>query len=377
MKDSIKKYPVVYLFFVFLFCFAILDAMWPKRQTSELENRELAQYPTITLEGVVSNKWMQSYEKYIKDQIVFRDEWIDIKSRCENMLLKTENNGVWFGKKDNVLFQKFISVTDKQLRDNTKFLSDFAARHPNMVSTMIVPSASLVWQDKLPFAAPVVNEGAYIDTMFKSLQDAGANVIDLRKAFEEHKDEQLYYRNDHHWTSDGAYIAYEEFAKSQKLVPFDKGNYKANVQEGFYGTNYSKSRYQMAVADSITWYDIPNTLTVHKMDAADTKTEMSIYNTEKWKTRDKYGAFLNGNNGYSTIKGSGQGSILIVKDSYANCFVPYLVDNYADIGIIDLRDTNAKLDQLIADEGYEHVLFLYNFQTFSSDTNLWKIKSKA
>ncbi|MEG1477342.1 MAG: hypothetical protein RSC38_06385, partial [Oscillospiraceae bacterium] len=150
MKDSIKKYPVVYLFFVFLFCFAILDAIWPKRQTSELENRELAQYPTITLDGVVSNKWMQIYEKYIKDQIVFRDEWIDIKSRCENMLLKTENNGVWFGKKDNVLFQKFISVTDKQLRDNTNFLSDFAVRHPNMVSTMIVPSASLVWQDKLP-----------------------------------------------------------------------------------------------------------------------------------------------------------------------------------------------------------------------------------
>ncbi len=373
MKE-LKKYPIILLFFAFLFSFTVLDALWPKRATSELENRPLAQYPPITLEGIVSNKWMANYEKYVKDQIVFRDEWIDMKSRCEAMLLKTENNGVWYGS-DHTLFQKFISVNETQLRTNINFVADFAKRHPDMVTTMIVPSASLVWENKLPFAAPAVNEDAYLDEAFAAFASAGASTIDLRPVFAAHANEQLYYRNDHHWTTEGAYLAYQTFAEQDNLLPFDKAKYPEMTQNAFFGTNYSKSRYLSAVPDSITWYDIPATLTVHKMDANDTKTDFTLYNAEKWETRDKYGAFLNGNNGYSTIKGNGKGKILIIKDSYANCFIPFLVDNYAEIGVLDLRDTNAKPDELIAREGYDKVLVLYNFQSFTTETNLYKIRA--
>ena len=98
--QELKKFPIVLLFLAFLFCFSILDALWPKREFSELENRKLMQPPKLTLAGVLSkdDPWMAKYTEYTKDQFIFRDGWIDLKSRAEAMLLKTENNGIWFGK---------------------------------------------------------------------------------------------------------------------------------------------------------------------------------------------------------------------------------------------------------------------------------------
>ena len=95
--------------------------------------------------------------------------------------------------------------------------------------------------------------------------------------------------------------------------------------------------------------------------------DFPLINTEKFATRDKYAAFLDGNNGYSTIEGDGEGSILVIKDSYANSFVPYLTANYAKIGVVDLRNFSYGLDSTIEAEGYDEVLVLYNFQTFIAD----------
>ena len=81
--------------------------------------------------------------------------------------------------------------------------------------------------------------------------------------------------------------------------------------------------------------------------------------------------FLHGNNGYSTIEGNGTGSILVIKDSYANCFIPFLTANYAKIGVVDLRNFKSiDPDALMEQEGYNQVLLLYNFQSFKSDGNL-------
>ena len=90
--QELKKFPIVLLFLAFLFCFSILDALWPKREFSELENRKLMQPPKLTLAGVLSkdDPWMAKYTEYTKDQFIFRDGWIDLKSRAEAMLLKTE-----------------------------------------------------------------------------------------------------------------------------------------------------------------------------------------------------------------------------------------------------------------------------------------------
>lgn len=380
MFKELKKFPVVIIFFVFLFSFSIMDELWPKRSRSELENRELAQYPRLTLKSLFDENydktWMSNFDKYIKDQFILRDEWIDLKSRCESVLLKLENNNVWYGKDDR-MFQKLLFINEGQLNKNLQFLSNFSTKHSDKVTTMIVPSASLVWENKLPFAAPIIDEGKYLNNIFTEIGKTGANVIDLREIFKLYynkEDFPIYYKTDHHWTTEGAYLAYSQFADLKGLAPFDKNKYPEMKTENFLGTNYSKARKYGTVSESITWYDIPNQITIYKTDGSSEGVASSMYNSEKWKSRDKYGAFLNGNNGYSIINGNPEGkNILIIKDSYANCFIPFLTANYNKIGIVDLRATMLNINEVIANENYDEVLILYNFQTFTNDTYLWKL----
>ena len=92
--------------------------------------------------------------------------------------------------------------------------------------------------------------------------------------------------------------------------------------------------------------------------------------------RDKYAAFLRGNNGYTVIRsgvrtveeGQEPSRILIIKDSYANSFAPFLLYNYDEVHIVDLRYLAGSLSQLI-----NEILLMYNFSNLVTDTNLYKL----
>ncbi len=365
LYEKMKQFPIVAVFFLFLFCFTILDMLWPKRERSDLENRELAQLPEFSIKSVLAAKdtWMSQYAKYTQDQIAFRDSWIDIKSRAENMLMKTENNGVWLGK-DHYLFAKFMNIGSR-FESNLNAVKRMAERHPGMVDVMIVPSASNILTEKLPWRVPIADEDAAHDTIAQTL-DGTARVFDLRDTLRSHAQEYIYYRTDHHWTTEGAYLAYQEYATAKGLVPFDCSKASKKQVSDFYGTNFSKARPWDAVADTITYYDLPNQLTIYsaKPDGSETAEPGPLYNDSDFKTRDKYRAFLRGNNGYSVLEGNGEGNILVVKDSYANAFIPYLTANYKTIGIVDFRFWNEKIDSLIERGNYDEVLVLYSFQGF-------------
>ena len=145
--------------------------------------------------------------------------------------------------------------------------------------------------------------------------------------------------------------------------------------DGFYGTHYSKARTPDAEPDTITYYDLPNELTIYSVSGPGQPAEgetTGLYDTAKLDVYDKYAMFLHGNNGLSRIKGDGTGRILVIKDSYANCFAPYLTANYADIDVVDFRNYNYGLDKLIADNDYDQLLVLYSFDSFKSDPYLYR-----
>ena len=51
--------------------------------------------------------------------------------------------------------------------------------------------------------------------------------VDVRQTLAEHKDEYIYYRTDHHWTSLGAYYAYQQLCGALGLTPFDPAAHTA------------------------------------------------------------------------------------------------------------------------------------------------------
>lgn len=363
------------LFIFLLVGFSVLNLFWPKRDMSELENRKLAQFPAFSVKALLNGIWFGDLSEYVQDQVAFRDGLIDLESAFNNLVFaKTEEGGILLGK-DGWMFTKLFDISDgtqKQLDKNLQAVTSFASRHPGKVTFLLAPSASVIYPEMLPAGAPMVDENAMLDDIFAQVSST-ADVIDMRPVFTQQKEQYLYYKTDHHWTTQGAYLAYEQFCQLKGLSPFDTNAYQAESVPGFYGTHYSATRRWNVQPDTITYYPLDNPMTIFDIGAETEytpRTTESMINTEKFGTRDKYAAFLDGNNGYSVIEGNGEGSILVVKDSYANCFVPFLTANYEKIGVVDLRNFSYGLDSTIESEGYDQILILYNFQTFIADNRV-------
>lgn len=368
-------YPLLVCGVVLLLGFTIVNGIWPKRTQIELENRKAAQFPAPSVDGLLDGSWQSAFGNWMQDQFMLRDQWINTQRAVEEAVFqKVEEGGILLGK-DHWMFTKLFTVdedTQKQLDKNIQAVSTFAAKYPGKVTFLLAPSASVIYPEELPAGAPMIDENAMLDDIFSRIGQS-ASVIDLRQPFTALKDEYLYFKTDHHWTPNGAYHAYEQFCALKGLSPFDRDAHTSETVEDFQGTHYSATRLWNVENDSITYYPLPNTMTIFRITGEAQyeaeKTE-NLINTDKFATRDKYAAFLDGNNGYSVVEGNGTGSILVVKDSYANSFIPYLTENYAKIGVVDFRNFKYGLDSTIAQEGYDEVLILYNFQTFLSDTSL-------
>lgn len=370
-----RRYWVLSVFALLLAGFTILNAIAPKREISDLENRKLAQMPVFRLKDLLDGGWTEDFATYMQDQVAWRDGWIDLASGFNALALgKVEQGNILLGK-DGWMFTELFTVSDStrsQLQKNVEAVSDFASRFPDRVTFLLAPSASVIYPEMLPAGAPMIDENAMLDDIFAAVSKT-AQVLDLRETFAANKDQYLYFKTDHHWTPQGAYLAYEQFCTLKGLTPFDTSAHEAVTVDDFYGTHYSAARRWDVQPDHITYYPLDNTMTIYQINAEASYTPLTtenLINTEKFDTRDKYAAFLDGNNGYSVIEGDGEGSILVVKDSYANSFVPYLTANYAKIGVVDLRNFSYGLDSTIEQEGYDQVLVLYNFQTFIADTRV-------
>ena len=378
---SIFRYPVLIAFSLFFVGLFALDLITPDRAYSELENTTLSQRPSLSsfsADGL--NKFFTAYTKYVKDQVAGRDNWVALQSTVETKVMQKEQSGGILLGREHMMFPRtygLVSSETRTLPKNTAALEALCRRYPGLVNVMLVPAASAVYPENVPAGAPLLDEDRYLDALSEAVQAAGGRFVDVRQTLADHKGEYIYYRTDHHWTSTGAYYAYQQLCTALGLTPFDPSAHTARTAEGFYGTHYSKARTPDAEPDTITYYDLPNALTIYTVTAPGQPAEgetTGLYDTDKLSVYDKYAMFLHGNNGLSRIKGdgTGRGRILVIKDSYANCFVPYLTANYADIDVVDFRNYNYGLDQLIADNGYDQILVLYSFDSFKSDPYLYR-----
>ena len=360
------------LFCAFLAVFLVAGAVSPDQSFSQLENRNLQQLPAPTVETVLSGKFMADFETYTTDQFPGRDAWVDLKARTEKAMGKQENNSVYFCKKDT-LITRFDTPDAQNVASNLSYVDQFAQKAGVPVYFSLIPGAAEIWSDRLPEGAPNASQKAVIDQAASTLKTA--LVYDTYSALAAHSGEDIYYRTDHHWTSTGAYYAYQQLCDTLGLTPFDTAAHTVLTADGFYGTHYSKARTPDAEPDTITYYDLPNELTIYSVSGPGQPAEgetTGLYDTAKLDVYDKYAMFLHGNNGLSRIRGDGTGRILVIKDSYANCFVPYLTANYADIDVVDFRNYNYGLDKLIADNDYDQLLVLYSFDSFKSDPYLYR-----
>ena len=376
---KILKYPVVLAFFLFIFLFTAVDLVKPDREYSEFENKYLTQRPEFTLASFLNNEWTSKYETYLNDQFVLRDDWITLKSICESMLLKIENNGIAYGA-DDYLFEKFTTLVGDSLAQFERnvgyektFIDTYGETVP--ITFTIIPNAYMILPEKLPEGLTQVDQAAYTAPIYEAVGDK-AQVVDFTGALTAHKDEYIFYRTDHHWTTLGAYYAYATYAESLGMEPVALDSLSGIEVPDFYGTYFSKAKKFDAVADTITYYPIADAGVIIDGQEAD-----GYYDLSKFEVRDKYAAFLRGNNGYTVIKsgvreapeGQEPSKILVIKDSYANSFVPFLLYNFDEVHVVDLRSSAVSMKELLSTENFDQVLLMYNFMNLVTDTNLYKL----
>ncbi|KNF08589.1 DHHW protein [Gottschalkia purinilytica] len=353
----------------------MLNIFIPSKKFSESENRVLEQLHRFSFEQLFNGKFTSNFEKYISDQFPLRDFWIGVKSNSERVIGKKENNDVYLGK-DNYLMEKFNKYNKKDLKEKINAINSFAKNNPKLNKYfMLVPNSIKVLEEKLPKYAPHEEELEYIEEV-KNLLDKDVEFIDVYNELKEHKDEYIYYKTDHHWTTKGAYYAYEKLCKSMGLKYHDNEYfYTEKVTDNFYGSLYSKGGFRNLEPDSINLY-IPKKYEEVRVEYLDNKEkDDSLYKLENLKKKDKYTVFFGGNQPLIkvTTNTKNKKKLLLVKDSYANSLIPFLTGNYSEIYIVDLRYYNEDISKLIKDNKIKDIFILYNVKTFSEDSAISNI----
>ena len=341
----------------------------PDKYYSESEKRTLTQKNAISITDFPSGKMGTEIETYLADQFPLRDSWIIVKTLAERLSGKTEISDVYFGK-DGYLIDAFTGNDQKQFSANINALvklSDSLKTAGIPMQVMLIPTAAQILSDKLPAYAPNLDQKALLDF-------AGAQGLDTVNVFDilsEHKNEYIYYKTDHHFTSLGAYYCYAAWMQAQGKTAQPLSAWQSqSLCDNFRGTTYNKVNYPFAPYDTITAYYKTLTHTV-SYNGSSYVTD-SIYERKYLSGKDQYAAFLNSNQSTTVVSGSGEGKLLILKDSYANCFSQFVIDDYAETHLIDLRFYKDSVTDYIEENGITQVLVLYNIPNFAQDTAIAK-----
>lgn len=370
--NDIYKPILSIIFIAFLSVIFLAGIFKTDAEFSQSENRKLHQAPKFSLNNLVKGKFTLDFEKYITDQIPLRDFWVEVKAASETIIGKRDNNGVYLGK-DGYLLQKFEKPVTEKYQKNIEAINTFASDNPKLqLYFMLVPNSVKVLEHKLPLFADPANQESYIDGAKKQLNDS-IRFIDVLDVLLLHKDEYIYYRTDHHWTTKGAYYTYQKFIQDIGLVPSEEDSFNKNqVTDEFYGSLYSKSGFRNIKPDSIELYTPKEIKNYRVYNYDKDKSDNSLYELENVDKKDKYTVFLGGNNSLMKIEteGSGHKKLLIIKDSFANSLIPFLTDHYGEIYVVDLRYYSDSLKKLIKSEDIKEVLILYSVNNFVKDDSI-------
>ncbi|MBQ7200232.1 MAG: hypothetical protein IJS24_02535 [Eubacterium sp.] len=394
------------IYVVVLMCFftgiGITIAVKPQTDYSRNENRYLEKLPALTWDSYKSGEFGEQFDKAVTDQFPFRDFFTGMSTNYRKLMGFHDVGDVYLGK-DHYYFDKKLEK-DMALDACTTaigavkaFADTFHAEEPTAdavaevetaqtdgaadagaesgdgaetasatgratfkdIKVMLIPSPASVLKDDLPMFARIYDDEPYFEAA-KSV--FGEDFIDVREAFADDSP-YLYFRTDHHWTHLGAYEAYKVFEESmgRTPIPYDSFNYK-KVSDSFYGTMFSRALDNGAVPDSIEIPEVPGNPIVKAGE-----DEIPLYDMEKLDEKDHYAIYFGGNYPVVTIKNphrSEEKKLLVFKDSFANSFVPLLINEYSEITMIDPRYETRPMTMVMNTYKPDDVLVLFEMSNF-------------
>ena len=395
----------VSLITAFILCFSVWCLVAPKQTFSENENRALASWPVYSFDTLKDGSYMSGIQTYLSDHFPLRDPFMTLKTKYEMLTGREEINDIYLAKDGYYIEAYKTPKQQKKIITQFQKLQDaITTGAKENVRVMLVPTAISTYNAKLPSCAPDQGVLRQVDTMneiyaalpnmqkvdaWSALQTAAAQentdrtqasgdadgaqpVADAGDADRDTSTaDGLYYHTDHHWTTHGAYVGYQAYCDAAGLSPIPEADFqKTCVTTDFHGTIFSKLHDSTVPGDAITLYENPaNQLTVSYPDTGEVTD--TLYNRDYLAQKDKYSVFLNNLHPLVEITNARADSdrqLVLIKDSYANSMVPFLVHHYQKIYVFDTRYYRFGPSSFINEHPeVTDVLLLYNMNTIDTD----------
>lgn len=359
---------------IFIAVFAILTWLLPHKSFSADENRTLQEFPKFSFEALTEGDYTADIGSFYSDQFPARRFFVGLKSVAELGQLKMQNNSVIpasGGRLVKRLEYESLDKAEKNLAAIKDFEELLSAKGIPM-TTVIAPRSTDIFAD---FVHPIYSRQR-TDKIWSTVNESGLSdlslVEPLKKA--ENNGGYVWYKTDHHWTTDGAYLAYTLLADELNYSPLSPEFFDpTTVSEEFYGTTWSSSGMPWTKPDKMTFYRFEGDAAYVVKNMITGDVMQGFYDSAKLETKDKYSAFLGGNQAYVKVYDPTatevKPKLLVVKDSFAHAIAPFLALHY-ELHIVDLRYYTESTAKLALSIDADRVLILVGADTLATSTDL-------
>lgn len=244
------------------------------------------------------------------------------------------------------------------------------------VYCMALPTAiGIVLPDDIKQIFPrYTNQGEAINKLYGKMSD-DVITVDIYSNMIKHRDEYLYFRTDFHWNGPAAYYAYEAFCQEKGVRPYTLSEREKVEFEGFLGALYRNSCGEDPILG-----DTPDTVIAYKPHSRTASMEITdrqgntmpwsiIADVSSWGAASKYSTFAGGDSPFAVFTNPEvkDGSVcVIVKESYGNALLPYLVDHYSTVYEIDYRYWEGNIVDFVTEKRADDLIFANNMSMLRS-----------
>lgn len=343
--------------FVVLFWAALVGFAWfgPVKEMSDAERRPLAQMPEISVNSVVSGKFMEKFEDYSLDQFPLRDAFRQIKSLFHYYALgQKDNNGIYIA--DGFAVQQEYPLNENSIDHALNRFSRLYEKYltGNQVYMTIVP-------DKGYYLAGQNGQLAMDYEKLFALMQAGmpwATYVDITGSLSG----DSYYRTDTHWRQEHLLNAAGVLCDAMGVTGPKAEDYTLTaLEKPFYGVYYGQAALPM---EPEKLYYLESELledcTVYDYETGKTGV---VYDLTKAEGKDLYEVFLSGPKSLLTIENPNAATkreLIVFRDSFGSAIVPLLLQDYAKVTLVDIRYIQMDVLDRFLDFGDQDVLLLYS-----------------
>lgn len=386
-----RKYIITVLFVLLLAGAAGVFFSPADTASIEAENREPAAMPELNSDTVVSGEFASGFDSYVNDNIGLRGRLMELSDTIRSCFgftpqlvgkVISTTSDIGTGETLDSSLMLIDSKIMEMFSDKPEVESSYAEALNNIADTLPegVDMYSMLAPTQLEFEEPLYSNAQdsqkeCIDSINEQLSGRIKPVDVYSKLGEESG--YLYFKTDHHWTMDGAYCGYEAFMESAGGEAVSKDDFERREKDDFYGTLYLKARAQLddPEMDTLAYYDVEENgdfdiaMRAEYEDGSSLEygENSGVFNYEK----DDYLFFFGGDQPLIEITNNdlpdGK-TVIVIKDSYANALVPWLINSYGRVVMIDPRSFEGSLSEEIERYDADEVAVVnYVFTTTFTD----------